>query len=63
MEIEEYWFVIIVGFLFNVMLTYILRALVKNLIKENFNIIFIRNEKKSQNINYYFFFFKKIFFN
>ena len=37
------------------MLTSTLKTLVKNLIKENFDIIFMRNEKSCQNINYFFF--------
>ena len=37
------------------MLTSILKTLIKNLIKENFDIIFMRNEKNCQNINYFFF--------
>ena len=41
-----------------------LRALVKNLIKENFDIIFMGNEKNCQNINCFFFsFIIKTFFN
>ena len=34
-----------------------LRALVKNLVKESFDITFIENEKNCQNINCFFFFF------
>ena len=37
------------------MLTSALRALVKNPIKENFDITFMRNEKNCQNINCFFF--------
>ena len=33
----------------------VLSVLVKNLIKENFDITFMGNEKSCQNINYYFF--------
>ena len=36
------------------MLTSVLRVLVKNPIKENFNITFMGNEKSCQNINYFF---------
>ena len=43
------------------MLTSALKALVKNSVKKNFDIIFIENEKNCQNIN--FFFPIKIFFN
>ena len=44
------------------MLTSALKALVKNPIKENFNIIFMGNEKNYQNINCFFFkFFHKNF--
>ena len=39
------------------MLTSVLRTLVNNPIKENFDITFIRNEKNYQNINYFFFLF------
>ena len=39
-----------------------LRTLVKNPVKENFDIIFMENEKSCQNINC-FFFLIKIFFN
>ena len=46
------------------MLTSVLRALIKNSIKESFDITFIGNEKICQNINYFFFSFPiKIFFN
>ena len=45
------------------MLTSTLRTLVKNLIKENFNIIFIENKKIYQNINYFFSFLIKTLFN
>ena len=45
------------------MLTSVLRALVKNSIKENFDITFTEKEKDCQNINYFFFFFYKNFFN
>ena len=44
------------------MLTSVLRALVKNSIKENFDITFTEKEKDCQNINYFFFFFYKNFF-
>ena len=37
------------------MLTSVLKALVKNSIKENFDIIFMKNKKNCQNINYFFF--------
>ena len=37
------------------MLTSALRTLVKNLVKENFDIIFMENEKSCQNINCFFF--------
>ena len=40
-----------------------LRALVKNLVKKSFDITFIGNEKNYQNINYFFSFPIKIFFN
>ena len=43
------------------MLTSTLKTLVKNLIKENFDIIFMRNKKNCQNFNYYFSY--KNFFN
>ena len=43
------------------MLTSVLKVLVKNPIKENFDIIFIGNEKNCQNINYFFFFSHKNF--
>ena len=39
------------------MLTSVLRALVKNSIKENFDIIFTEKEKDCPNINYFFFLF------
>ena len=39
------------------MLTSVLRALIKNSIKESFDITFIGNEKSCQNINYFFFLF------
>ena len=46
------------------MLTSVLRALVKNPIKENFDITFMGNEKNCQNINCFFFSFPiKNFFN
>ena len=46
------------------MLTSALRALIKNPIKESFDITFIRNEKSCQNINCFFFsFLIKNFFN
>ena len=38
------------------MLTSILRVPVKNLIKESFDITFMRNEKSCQNINCFYFF-------
>ena len=38
------------------MLTSALRALIKNLVKESFNITFMENEKNCQNINYFLFF-------
>ena len=37
------------------MLTSALRALIKNLVKESFDITFMRNEKSCQNINCFFF--------
>ena len=40
-----------------------LRVLVKNLVKENFDITFMKNEKSYQNINCFFSFSIKIFFN
>ena len=41
-----------------------LRALVKNLVKESFDITFMKNAKSCQNINYFFFSFPiKTFFN
>ena len=43
------------------MLTSTPKVLVKNLIKENFDITFMENEKNYQDINY--FFSIKIFFN
>ena len=43
---------------FREMLTSVLRALVKNLVKENFDITFMRNEKSRQNINCFFFSYK-----
>ena len=46
------------------MLTSILRALVKNPVKESFDITFMENEKSCQNINCFFFSFHiKTFFN
>ena len=45
------------------MLMSALRALVKNLVKKSFDITFIGNEKNYQNINYFFSFPIKIFFN
>ena len=46
------------------MLTSALKALVKNSIKEIFDIIFMGNEKNYQNINCFFFSFSiKFFFN
>ena len=45
------------------MLTSALKTLVKNLIKKTFDIIFMRNEKSCQNINCFFFFPIKTFFN
>ena len=45
------------------MLTSALRALVKNPVKKSFDITFIGNEKSCQNINYFFFFSHKNFFN
>ena len=39
------------------MLTSVLRALIKNLVKESFDITFMRNEKSCQNINCFFFIF------
>ena len=41
----------------------VLSVLVKNLIKENFDITFMGNEKSCQNINFFFFFLIKTFFN
>ena len=41
----------------------LLKALVKNPVKESFDIIFMRNEKNCQNINCFFFFPIKTFFN
>ena len=38
------------------MLTSALRVLVKNLVKESFDITFMENEKSRQNINFFFFF-------
>ena len=35
--------------------------MIKNPIKENFNIIFMKNEKNCQNINYFFFSIKTFF--
>ena len=52
--------------LYKVMLTSVLRALVKNSIKENFDITFMGNEKKTVKPLIVFFFFPfliKIFFN
>ena len=43
------------------MLMSALRALVKNLVKESFNIIFMENEKNCQNINCFLFFSYKNF--
>ena len=40
-----------------------LRVLVKNLVKESFDITFMENEKNYQNINCFFSFSIKIFFN
>ena len=40
-----------------------LKTLVKNLIKESFDIIFMENEKSYQNINCFFSFSIKIFYN
>ena len=37
------------------MLTSTLMALIKNQVKESFEITFIENEKSCQNINYFFF--------
>ena len=45
------------------MLMSALRALVKNLIKESFDTIFMGNEKNCQNINFFFLFPIKTFFN
>ena len=45
------------------MLTSILRALVKNPVKESFDITFMENEKNCQNINCFFSFPIKTFFN
>ena len=46
------------------MLTSALRTLIKNPVKESFDIIFMENEKSCQNINCFFFFFPiKTFFN
>ena len=46
------------------MLTSVLRALVKNPVKESFDITFMGNEKSRQNINCFFFsFLIKTFFN
>ena len=42
------------------MLTSALNALVKNPIKESFNITFMRNEKNCQNINFFFLFLQKL---
>ena len=44
------------------MLTNALRTLVKNPVKENFDIIFMENEKNYQNINFFLSFTIKIFF-
>ena len=41
----------------------LLKALVKNPVKESFDIIFMRNEKNCQNINCFFSFPIKTFFN
>ena len=41
------------------MLTSALKALVKNPVKENFDITFMGNEKSCQNINFFFFSHKK----
>ena len=41
----------------------LLKALVKNPVKESFDIIFMRNEKHCQNINCFFSFPIKTFFN
>ena len=43
------------------MLTSALKALVKNSVKKNFDIIFIENEKNCQNINCFLFFSHKNF--
>ena len=45
------------------MLTSALRALVKNLFKESFDITFMGNEKSCQNINWFFFSPIKTLFN
>ena len=45
------------------MLTSVLKVLVNNLFKECFNITFMENEKNYQNINYFFPFPIKTFFN
>ena len=45
------------------MLTSALKALVKNPVKESFDITFMENEKSCQNINCFFFFPIKNFFN
>ena len=45
------------------MLTSILKTLVKNPIKENFDITFMGNEKNCQNINCFFYLPVKTFFN
>ena len=44
------------------MLTSAFKILIKNSIKESFDIIFIGNEKSCQNINEFFFFSHKNFF-
>ena len=41
------------GILIRVMLMSALKALVKNLFQESFNITFMRNEKSCQNINFF----------
>ena len=43
------------------MLTSALKALVKNSVKESFNITFMENEKSCQNINCFFFLIKTFF--
>ena len=49
-------------YVYREMLMSALRVLVKNSVKENFDITFMENEKNCQNINYFFFFSYKNYF-